>query len=467
MWVGGSIFLLAIVYAIAGTSYRAQLRVLVRRGRFDPPAGAQANAPFDASKAEVTEEELNSEMELLKDDDVLLRVVKSTDLASRDWLRWLRPHEEPAQREERAARRLGKKLKFEPIKKTNLIAVSYDASEPEEAASVLRALSACYLEKHLEVNRPNGQLQFFDRQTEESRKQLDQAKHALLTFEKAHGVVAAGEERDLILHRISDAEAALRQTRAQLSEDEHRIQQLNYDLSQLPPRTTTQIRTAENQDLTRTLKSKLLELQMKRTELLTKFEPNHPLVQQVDEEIKEAESAISAERITPAHDETTDRNLSYEWAEGEAEKVRVEIRGLVAREIEIAAQLAGDRVAARQLAAEAVDQDDLASGESMAQANYLLYVKKREEARMGDALDENRIMNVAIAEQPFVPALPVWPPVVVVLCGFLAGLTAGSGAAYAADYLDPSLRTPEEVFECLEMPVLASLPRGKSATLSA
>ena len=86
LWVAGVIFLLSLVYAVFGASYRAQVRVLVRRGRFDPPVAAQQNAPFDFSRAEVTEEELNSEVELLKDDDVLLRVVKSTDLAAHDWL---------------------------------------------------------------------------------------------------------------------------------------------------------------------------------------------------------------------------------------------------------------------------------------------------------------------------------------------------------------------------------------------
>ena len=38
--------------------------------------------------------------------------------------------------------------------------------------------------------------------------------------------------------------------------------------------------------------------------------------------------------------------------------------------------------------------------------NYLLYVKKREAARMGDALDVGGIVNVAIAEEPVVPAIP-------------------------------------------------------------
>ena len=80
---------------------------------------------------------------------------------------------------------------------------------------------------------------------------------------------------------------------------------------------------------------------------------------------------------------------------------------------------------------------------------------------MGDALDEDFIVNVAIAEQPVVPALPVWPTGVVLLVGFVGGLTSGAGAAFAADYLDPALRTPEEVLTCLEIPVLASLPQGQ------
>jgi capsular polysaccharide biosynthesis protein len=85
---------------------------------------------------------------------------------------------------------------------------------------------------------------------------------------------------------------------------------------------------------------------------------------------------------------------------------------------------------------------------------------------MGDALDEGGIVNVAIAEHPVVPTLPVWPAGVVVLVGVAAAVTSATGAAFAADHLDPSLRTPEEVLDCLESPVLASLPKGMLKMLS-
>src|SRR5271154_7429574 len=108
--VAGLIFILAVVYAFAGAEYRAQVRVLVRRGRADPPVAAQENAPPDFSRVEVTEEELNSEVELLKDDDVLRRVAEANDLAAHDWLRWLRFREDRLARVERAARKLASEL---------------------------------------------------------------------------------------------------------------------------------------------------------------------------------------------------------------------------------------------------------------------------------------------------------------------------------------------------------------------
>jgi len=465
--VSAVVFLLAVIYAFAGAAYRAHFAVLVRKGRADPPVTAQPNAAPDFSRVEVSEEELNSEVELLKDDDVLRHVAKDNDLAAHDWLRWIRPHEEEAARVERAARKLSHELDVEPIKKTNLISVSYEATDPQLAARVLRSLANVYLEKHVEVHRPGGQLRFFDRQTGESRRQLEEAKTTLVTFMQTHGVVTAGPQRDLVLRRINDEEANYQQTDRELAETEQRVQELEAQLVKLPERSVTQMRTADNPELLRAIKAGLLDLELKKIQLLTKFEPNHRLVQEVEQQIAQAKSAIAAESLAPLRDETTDQNANYEWAKAELQRAQVEIKGLEARQAAARAQLAADRSLARRLGEDAIVQDALASGEQAAQDNYLLYVKKREEARMGDALDEGGIVNVAIAEQPVAPALPVWPPAGVVLVGFVAALALGTGAGFTADYLDPGLRTPEEALACLEIPVLASIPRGMSRRLSA
>src|ERR1700693_4533641 len=239
--VSGLVFVLAVVYAFSGTMYRAQVRVLVRRGRADPPVTAQPNAPPDFSRVEVNEEELNSEVELLKDDDVLRRVVRVNDLAAHDWLRWLRLNQTEEARVERAKKKLARRLDVEPIKKTNLIAVSYDASDPQIAARVLQSLAGVYLEKHMEVHRPGGQLHFFDRQTGESRRQLEDAKRKLVDFTQTRGVVMAAQQRDLSLQRLGELEVSYQENQAKMSETEHRVEELYAQLVKLPERTTTLI----------------------------------------------------------------------------------------------------------------------------------------------------------------------------------------------------------------------------------
>src|SRR5580698_2805983 len=345
--IAGLVFVLAVVYALAGATYRAHVRVLVRRGRSDPPAAAQENAPPDFSRVEVTEEELNSEVELLKDDDVLRRVVVTNDLTAHDWLRWLRPHEQQAARVQRAAKKLASKLEVEPIKKTNLIAVSYGAADPQLAAHVLQSLASVYLEKHMEVHRPGGQLHFFDEQTGESRRQLEAAQGKLMEYTKSHDVVVAAQQRDLVLQRLNDVEASYRQTQVEMSDTEHRVHELREQLAKLPERTTTQVRTADNPELLRALKASLLDLELKRTQLLTKFEPNHRLVQEIERQILQAKGAVTAEGLTPLHDETTDQNPNYEWARAELQKAEVELKGLEAREVTTDSHLAGYRSLAR------------------------------------------------------------------------------------------------------------------------
>jgi len=465
--VSGLVLGMAIFYVSGGARYQAHMKILVRPGRADAPVSAQENAPLDLTRLAITEEELNSEVELLRDDEVLREVVEKNGLGGRDWLHFLRLGEGREQRVERATRRLAKKLQVEPMKKTNLIAISYASADPRQAVKVLQSVANAYLEKHTIVHRPSGELLFFEQQTSESRRQLEDAKQRLLEFSSGRGVVAAAQERDLALQKLSDVDASHRQTRIDLAETQQRVWELEEQLKILPERTTTQLRTADNPELLKALKSSLLDLQLKRTQLLTKFEPSHRLVQEVDQQTAQAQAAIAAESTSPVRDETTDKNAHFEWATSELQQARVRLKALQARAAATGAQEAAYRDIAKRLGEDAVSQDDLQSTEKAAEENYLLYLKKQEEARMADALDQRGIVNVAIAEEPVTPALPSSSTWTVLVIGLVAAGTAGTGAAFAVDYLDPALRTPEDVLKCLNAPVLASLPRTLRGRLPA
>ena len=107
-------------------------------------------------------------------------------------------------------------------------------------------------------------------------------------------------------------------------------------------------------------------------------------------------------------------------------------------------------------------QDELSRQLKAAEDKYLLYASKREEARIGDALDESGIVNVTLAEQPHVPALPVSSLWLTSCLSLAAACVASTGSVFIADYLDPSVRTPHEATRVLGIPVLASLPAEKA-----
>ena len=87
-----------------------------------------ANAPAQFSNDQVSEEDLNSEVELLNSDDLLRKVVLATGLAGQSGSSAIGDSEV---RIAKAVRKLSKDLKIEPLRKTNVISVSYEARDPQ------------------------------------------------------------------------------------------------------------------------------------------------------------------------------------------------------------------------------------------------------------------------------------------------------------------------------------------------
>jgi hypothetical protein len=78
---------------------------------------------------------------------------------------------------------------------------------------------------------------------------------------------------------------------------------------------------------------------------------------------------------------------------------------------------------------------------------------------MTDALDRTRILNVSIAEEPSLPAVPTNSPWTVVLLGAVLATSVSVGMAFTLEYTDASFRTPSEVSSDLNIPVLAAVPQ--------
>ena len=453
----GFVVVAVLVSGLWVPKYEAQMKILVRRQRSDAIVTSSANAPSQYSGDQVSEEDLNSEVELLNSQDLLRKVVLATGLSGKASSSSDRNSEVTIAK---AVRKLGKDLTIEPLRKSNVISVRYQARDPRMAEEVLKSLAAAYTEKHLEAHRSSGEYKFFDQQTEQFQQGLTQAQSKLTDFTKGTGVVSAQIERDSALQQANEFDSTAHQAKATVQETEQRIRALQAQLQSMKPRMPTVVRTSDNPQLLQQIKSTLLNLEIKRTELLTKYEPTYRLVREVDQQIADAKDSIKAEESKPIREESSDQDPNYQWVRSELTKAQADLSGLKARAAS-AASIAGQyHEAAKRLDQNGLVQQDLLQAAKTQEDNYLLYVHKREEARISDALDQRGILNVALAQQPVVPALPKRSPLIVGLLTLLLAGTFSFSTAFLLDYMDPTFRTPDELAIYLGTPVLAALPKG-------
>lgn len=453
--------------------YQAKMKILVKRERVDAAVSPGRDAAL-ASPGDVTEEELNSEVELLNSRDLLEKVVVSCNLErSRSGNLWSRlfptasangkaDRRDSAKAISKAVLTLENKLKIEPLKKTDLIQVTYDSPDPELAAHVLGVLGNLYLEKTVAVHRPPGAFEFFQTESQHYDEELSIAETHLTEFDRDNGVTDPQLEKQIALQKLAEFEATLRETQVAIKEAEKRTQAVENQLVSTPQQTMFQVRTSENPYLMQQLKTTLLNLELKRTELLEKFEPDYRPVKEVQQQVKQTLEAIAQAEKSPMRDETTDRNPSYDWLWSELTKSNAELASLHARANETLSVIRQYREQLGKIEINGATQENLVREVKEAEGNDILYKQKREEARIADALDRQRIVNVAIAEAATVPALPAHPHwTVTLLLGILLASLASSGLAFAVDYFDSSLRTPDELHRVLRIPVLAALPKGE------
>lgn len=452
-----------VAWVWAAQYYKANMQVVVEQDRSDPAITAGATAAVYNNKL-VTTDQVTSEVALLQGQD-MLRTVATTCGLDNGWsFTDIFLPSEPARRkaikQEAAARGLAKKISVDAATNSDIIDVSYGRmGDPETPACVLQNLSKLYLQKHLQLRRPAGSSDFFADQTQKYRQALTESEKELSRFSREQGVAAPDILRGDMAQQVAMSEAALREAQQGMAADEQRLENIKLQLTATPARSSTQEVSNSSNLLLQNLQASLLEAQIKRTQLTTKYDPSYPLVKEIDQEIAQTQEAIKRAQDSTYMNRTTDRDPTYEFLRQDQAKTQADLASRKATAGALSSSIRSMRLEMVKLDEQAVKQSALMREAKANEGNYLLYLNKREQELTSDALDKKRIANVAIAVPAVVPMLPAHSPWKVIFAGFFLAMFVSVAAAFVAEYLDPSFRTPDEVAETLSIPVLASVPR--------
>ena len=465
-WTFGIVFAIVLVAALvwAPNYYVATMQILVEQTRSDAAISAGQSAPPAARQ--ISLDQVNSEMTLLQGIDMMRVVVDACRMVDydkktlRDYFRSGTPEEIRAIKREAAAAQLLKHVAVSVEAGSDVIQVKYGQSgSPETPACVLQHLGQLYLEKHVFLQRPEGSSSFFTVEAENYRRQLVDAEQRMVKFSADEGVAAPELLRGDLASQAALAEASLGQAKQSVATDMKRIVNEQKQMADIPARSpTTQTSLASNV-LLQNLETDLLNAKVRRSQLTVKYDPSYPLVKEVDAEIALTEASIKEAAVTRFSNTTTDVDHVYEYLREDVAKTEADLATQQALANALQASIATLNKQMVRMDRLAVEKGALERDAKTAEANYLLYQSKREQARISDELDKKGVANVAIAVPAVVPLLHAYPPSKILLSGFALAILLALTSAYVAEYLDPSLRTPTEVTESLGIPVLAAIPR--------
>ncbi|MGD8523792.1 MAG: Wzz/FepE/Etk N-terminal domain-containing protein, partial [Desulfobacterales bacterium] len=314
------LFFLAVVITVSvGTflakpTYEASAQILVKLGRESlfVPASADMRPVVNSNR----EERINSEIEILKSRSLAEKVAlalgptviyenlrdQKPGLVGRIKALII-PREEkeltPDERQELnlniATSILQDNLEVEGIKKSNIVNVSFQHSDPRMVAMVVNNLAEIYLDHHLAVHKIPRSHKFFQEQSETLKAQLTQSEEKLKALKKQHNITSLAEERSLQLAQTSQLGAEFNKTSSQIVETEKRIRQIRKQLAATPRTIAQGEETNSNQELISTLEGRLVELELEEKQLLAKYTDQSRRVKNVREEIAIVKRRLAAQ----------------------------------------------------------------------------------------------------------------------------------------------------------------------------
>jgi uncharacterized protein involved in exopolysaccharide biosynthesis len=458
---------LLLILSFQPKVYQTEMKILVKQSRVDPLVTPDPQLPQRVGN--LTEQDLESEAELLRSRDVLEGAAAQCRSQRPTFDVWKlvpvvnafaateNPHQEmDLLAVSKAARDLAETMDITPLKNSDLISVTYSSGNPTQAACILKTVGKLYMDKHLAVHRPGGAFEFFKQEADRYKQELQTIELQLTSFGQEEDLVTDGTEKEISVRKLNDYKASLVDTKTAIAETKARIKQLEAQQKNTDRRTVRSIRTAPNQAL-KDLQTQLVTLQMKHTEMTSKFAPTYRPLQDLETQIQDVKNAIAEAQSTPLVEQTTDTNPADDWLKVELAKARSDLASLQAGTSAKEHAVQEYRSMVLDIDEKNMKRTDLIRSQKTAEEKYLLYLRKQEEARIEQELDKQRILNVAIAEEPAVPVLPQPAPIPEKF-GLLLATCFSLCLGFAADWYDRSFRTPAEIERWLNIPVIAAVP---------
>ena len=324
-------------------------------------------------------------------------------------------------------------LSVKRVPNSRLIQVEFEAEDPQLAAQIVNAHLQNYIEQNFrsKYDATTQASNWLSSELEELRIKVEKSEDARLAYERQNQIWQIDEKQDITTQKLADLSKAVTDAQTGLAEKEALYRMaLSGNVDALPA-------ARENPVIQDLLKRKA-ETNSAYADALNQYGPNYPKVQR-----------LAAQQQQVADDLASAQKTMVDSIQEEYNTARSHVDILQA-------SLDKQKADANDLAEKLVQYHIL---QHDAEANKQLYdglLQKLKEATISVGL---RSSNIRVVDPALAPTSPSRPQKARnILLAFLVGLVGGIGLAIFREYLDNTVKSPDDIETLTGLPSLAVVP---------
>jgi capsular exopolysaccharide synthesis family protein len=327
------------------------------------------------------------------------------------------------------------RVNVEPVRNSHLVDVLFDARDPKFAADAANALAEVYVEQNFARKQfsAQNQIAFLTQEVEKQKQKVGESQRHMGEYREKQNALSLDQKQNVVTSRLTKYNDDFMQAKNKRSQKEIAFKQLQAASTGLD---ALSIISADQ--TVQTLKTQLDAQKSERVQLLETYRDAHPKVLEINAKIGE-----------------TSRQLD-QAKERAAERVKNEYESAVIEEQNASRQLDLAKAESVDLNRKGIDYGVM---EREAQSNEEVLnalLQRENELRVASNSKEN---NVSVIERAEVPGSPMsaggrrtW------LLAVLVGFAAALGVVFTLDYMNDTIKTPEDIASRLRIPFLGLIP---------
>jgi succinoglycan biosynthesis transport protein ExoP len=331
-------------------------------------------------------------------------------------------------------------IQVNQVRGTNLVEISCVAGSPQVAADIANAIAESYIDWKIESKYDLiGQAtQFLSTQIEQLKTEIDAKEQQLQAYGRSKDIVSSEPSSNSTMQNLQSMNQSYSAAVAERVSKEARYHELE------SMRDDTAADTVSNLTIGQ-LRNDQAKLERDYAEKLNLYKPEWPAMQQLKSQIEKGRQhldAVIAEAASKARDLAKSDYLTA-----------------LRREESLKNVLQGQRNAALATNMNTIEYANLRGEVESKRALLDTLLKRNAENQVASRQRNEKLTSVRVIEQAL-PAKVRFQPSMKknLLLALLLGLGTGIGMAFFLEYLDRSLRGPEQVERVLRLPALGVIP---------